>query len=213
MPQRFLRPGITNSALWNKVSIQAQNLFIRLLTLVDDYGRYDGRASVVCGQCFSVWNELNPKSEITLAATGQLLQQLAAGGLIDVYEADGKLVLQIEQWQERVRDGSKERWPKNPTRSVPQQPAATRSVPLPPSSPSPSAPASTGAGIPPDSLSKVELINQERKRREWNDELRAIKEELNGRTPADATGSNSRKRIETLIARQAELRTKLGRVA
>jgi len=208
MPQRFLRPGITNSERWNKVPIEAQNLFIRLLTLVDDYGRCDGRASVVCGQCFSVWNELNPDSEITLAVTAQLLQQLAAGHLIDVYEANGKRVLQIEQWQERVREGSKERWPANPARSVPQQSAATRSVPLPPSSPSPSpSTPSGGAEIPPDlKSSKSEMIRSEK-------ELQRVIKELNGRTPKDASGPNTRKRIEELIARQEELRKMLGVVA
>lgn len=65
----------------------------------------------------------------------------------------------------------------------------------------------------PDSQSLTETISRERERREWSDELRAVNDELKGRTPADATGPKAQKRIEALIARQSELRMKLGRVA
>lgn len=136
MPQRFLRPGITNSERWNAVSWQDQSLFIRLLTLVDDYGRFDGRPSVLVGYCFSVWNAQNPNEAIDAYQIECALQRLAADSvqLLEIYEVGGKPVLQITQWQERVRDGAREKWPKNPTS---QQDAAGRSVPLLPS-PSPS---------------------------------------------------------------------------
>ena len=125
MPQRFLRPGIRNSARWNSVSFESQSTFIRVLTLVDDYGRCDGRASVVLGECFSVWNEQHPGHEMTSAGIRSALQELADAELVDIYDvpADGKRVLQILQWEERIRDGAKEKWPKNDN---PQQSAATR---------------------------------------------------------------------------------------
>jgi hypothetical protein len=153
MPQRFLRPGITNSERWNRLDWMSQSFFIRLMTLVDDYGRYDGRASVLWGQCFAVWNEHNPDDAVNLLRVEQMLQRLAAEKLIEHYEADGKKVLQITQWQERVRDGARERWPKNPD---PQQSAATRSNSLPPSSPpspsSPPTPSPSGVGGRKDAL-------------------------------------------------------------
>ena len=63
------------------------------------------------------------------------------------------------------------------------------------------------AGNPPDSkFSKQETISSEK-------ELQRVIKELAGRKPADASGPNTRKRIETLIARQTELRAKLGVVA
>lgn len=111
MPQRFLRPGITNSECWNGVSWPAQSLFIRLLTLVDDYGRCDGRTPVILGSCFSMWNSLNPDQSCNLLQVEQMLQQLYEKHLIDVYRVDGKTVLQISQWQERLREGVKEKWP------------------------------------------------------------------------------------------------------
>lgn len=139
MPQRFLRPGITNSERWNSVDALCQSFYIRILTRVDDYGRCDGRASVLLGECWSVWNERHPEEQIDLPAVRRMLQQLAAERLIELYEASGKTVLAITQWQERVREGSKEKWPAN---TNPQQSAATCSETLPPPPP-PSPPPST----------------------------------------------------------------------
>ena len=144
MPQRFLRPGITTSERWNSLSWDAQSLFVRLLTLVDDYGRFDGRPSVLHGACFAVWNELHPDALVSCEQTAALCCQLASKKLVEFYvssEASGaKKVLQIVQWQERARSESK--WP-GPNDSKPlrfdSNVTANRSVPLPPSpSPSPS---------------------------------------------------------------------------
>lgn len=97
MPQRFLRPGITNSERWNTVSFEAQSLFIRILTLVDDFGRYDARIAILHGQCFALRNDIKPQR------TAAMRSELQRAKLIDVYEVDGREYLQIEQWQERAR--------------------------------------------------------------------------------------------------------------
>jgi hypothetical protein len=115
MPQRFLRPGLTTSSRWNAVSWKAQSFFVRLITIVDDFGRTDGRAAVLWANCFAVWNFEHPRKpdNVTLQQVAEMLQQLAAAELIDVYtdEETGKTVLQIEQWQERIREKVKEKWP------------------------------------------------------------------------------------------------------
>lgn len=143
MPQRFLRPGITNSELWNGVSWPAQSLFIRLLTLVDDYGRCDGRTPVVLGGCFSMWNSLNPNQSCNLQQVEQMLQQLAAKKLVEIYESDGKTVLQVSQWQERIREGVKEKWPSKPKLAA----TCSNLLPSSPSSP-PSSPPSPAPSVP-----------------------------------------------------------------
>jgi hypothetical protein len=61
-----------------------------------------------------------------------------------------------------------------------------------------------GNGIPPGKkLSAADTVK-------FDGELKRVTNELKGRTPADASGPNTRKRIEQLIARQAELRKVLG---
>lgn len=144
MPQRFLRPGITTSEAWNRASWFEQSFFIRLLTLVDDEGRYDGRIPILHAHCFALRSDVTPQQ--TAAARSALLSL----GLIEVYTVDGKEYLQVAKWQERVRTRSK--WPAPPD-SKPQRSAAVRSDPLLPSpSPSPereNCPAPTVNTAPP----------------------------------------------------------------
>lgn len=110
MPQRFLRPGITNSGRWNSVSFEAQSLFIRILTLVDDFGRYDARIPILHGQCFALRNDIKPQR------TAALRSELQASKLIEVYAVEDREYLQITQWQERART-ERSKFP-NPTQVV-----------------------------------------------------------------------------------------------
>ena len=118
MPQRFLRPGIRTSSAWNQVSFPAQGLYISLLTLVDDWGRYDGRAALIHGECFSLRSDIKPQR------TAALLEELNNAGLIQLYQCEeGKDYLQICKWQERSR-GLKSKFP-----DPPQDSAGFRIVP------------------------------------------------------------------------------------
>jgi len=137
MPQRFLRPGITTSDKWNKLGWFEQSLYIRLLTLVDDAGRYDGRDAIIHAHCFPL------RDDVIRQQTAAGCEQLAAVGLIEFYEHDGKRFLQFTNWQERVRNKSK--WPEPKSTeiigfsSIRQPTAADSCQNLPPSpSPSPS---------------------------------------------------------------------------
>ena len=116
MPQRFLRPGITTSDAWNSVSWQAQSFFIRILTLVDDFGRYDGRVPILHGQCFAL------RSDVTIKQSAGFRSELQQSALIRVYNVDGKEYIQIEKWMERAR-GNTSKYP------APVKSAADRSGP------------------------------------------------------------------------------------
>lgn len=97
MPQRFLRPGITESDNWNACSFEAQSLYVRLLTLVDDFGRYDGRIPVIHAHAFALRPDIKP------LRTAALRSELVKHNLIDVYSVEGKEYLQLLRWQERTR--------------------------------------------------------------------------------------------------------------
>ncbi len=116
MPQRFLRPGIRTSDAWNAVSFGAQSLYVRILTLVDDFGRYDARLAILHGECFALRNDVKPQQ------TAAFRSELIEAGLIDVYSVLGKEYLQVSKWQERSRS-EKSKFPD------PQDSAAERSVP------------------------------------------------------------------------------------
>lgn len=152
MPQRFLRPGITNSDRWNAVSFEAQSLFVRILTLVDDFGRYDGRVPILHGQCFALRPDITPQE------TAAFRSELHAAWLITIYCVDNKDFIQVQKWQERAR-GERSKYPDPPDpqdsaaeRSGTQEKdasLATTSSPLHPrSSPSPSADADSSASPP-----------------------------------------------------------------
>lgn len=164
MPQRFLRPGITDSEKWNAVPFDAQSLYIRLITLVDDYGRYDGRISVIMGHAFSVWNEMHADCQQDVVKVTASCQQLLTSGLVSFYESGGKKFLQLTNWQERARGKSK--WPdpndSNLLSSCCQNPAESCGILPPSSSPQPS-PTPSPSGKP---ASVCNFSEPEPKRRE-----------------------------------------------
>jgi hypothetical protein len=138
MPQRFLRPAITNSERWNSVSFAAQSVYVRLLTRVDDFGQFDGRPSVILGQCLSVWNDLHPKEAVNLQQLKELLQQLAAISLIELFKgSNGKVYLQVTQWEERIRVGCVPKWREDDVDYVKWEPTAASCSNLLPPTPTP----------------------------------------------------------------------------
>lgn len=102
MPLRFLRPGLTTSDRWNSVSWQAQSFYIRLLTLVDDYGRYDSRPAILSSHAFPLSVGGMKTEELS-----KLAKELSEAGLVVFYTHKGKPYLQLSNWQERARSASK----------------------------------------------------------------------------------------------------------
>ena len=111
MPQRLLRPGIRQSKRWNRVSYLEQSLYVRLLTLVDDYGRYEADPELIRSEAFPFGDpEGNP---IPVPTIDSALLSLASKCLLILYEYDSKQYLQLLRWKERVRSESKFPEPKN----------------------------------------------------------------------------------------------------
>ena len=104
MPQRFLKPGITTSRKWDSCSWTAQSFYIRLLTLVDDFGRYDGDPVLLRSHAFPL------REDIRAQQVQQLCVELQANQLAVFYKADGKDYVQLTNWTERPR-ADKSRYP------------------------------------------------------------------------------------------------------
>lgn len=109
MPNRILREGLLDSDAVGEVSPMAELLFVRLMLLADDFGRYDGRASVVCRRA---WVNRRTIDEQT---TDEWLTELHQAGLIERYAVDGKPLLVITNFRQRSRaSGSKYPAPPSP---------------------------------------------------------------------------------------------------
>lgn len=92
MPTRYLKPGIRDSESIDRLSPLAEVLYYRLLVTVDDFGRFDARASMVKSSCFPV------RESMTVNKCADLLAELAKNGNIQVYEVDGKPFMQVTKW-------------------------------------------------------------------------------------------------------------------
>jgi hypothetical protein len=97
MPSRVLREGLLDSDAIGAVSPGAEMLFVRLLLLADDFGRYDGRVSVICRRAF-----VNRRS-VDEHMTADWLHELDNAGLVRLYEVDGRPYLEVMNFRQRTR--------------------------------------------------------------------------------------------------------------
>lgn len=109
MPNRILREGYLDSEKLRLAGELAEVLFVRLMLVCDDFGRFDGRVSVICRRC---WPICGPTDEDVLTR----LVALTGNGLVVTYEVDGKPFIYIPNFKQRTRSpGSK--FPNPPTGS------------------------------------------------------------------------------------------------
>lgn len=105
MPERILR-DYTTSEKFDGLAGGPEQLFIRLLTKVDDYGRFDGDPVNVRGACY-------PRAESLRANTVDAwLKELSDHHLILCYQVFGKRFLAVINFRQRLRTGTGGAMPK-----------------------------------------------------------------------------------------------------
>lgn len=98
MPLRYLKPGIRDSTLIEAVqSPDAEILYYRLIASVDDFGRFDGRPSMVKAACFPI------RERATSDKCAGWMQELETARLLVIYEVEGKPYLQLTKWDNKPR--------------------------------------------------------------------------------------------------------------
>jgi hypothetical protein len=101
MPNRILKARLRQSERWNKCSEPAQNLYVRLLMLVDDFGRYEAHPTLLASEGYPYGDpEGHPMPVETVT---NRLQELTAHDLLFLYQVEGKPYLELTRWQERTR--------------------------------------------------------------------------------------------------------------
>lgn len=117
MPTRMLREGILTSDRIALLSWGAETFYRRLMSIVDDYGRYDGRVLILMARCYPLQLD-----RVSPALVQQWLDEVAAAELVLVYEVDGKQYLQLDDFGQRIQSPSK--WPP-PGTDVPRCPRSS----------------------------------------------------------------------------------------
>lgn len=113
MPNRVLREGALDSEHLGAIDEGSELLFYKLLNIVDDYGRYDGRVSVIRARAFPLRLDPDKPGFISESETDRRLNELARPvkidgekgpfGLIGRYEVAGKPYIVVHNFRQRQR--------------------------------------------------------------------------------------------------------------
>lgn len=98
MPNRIVRESILTSSAVNGLSIESELVYRRLMSVADDFGRFDGRAGVIRASAFPLRLEEFPEARIE-----HCLEEIAAAKLILRYEVDGKPFIEVLKFNQRTR--------------------------------------------------------------------------------------------------------------
>lgn len=104
MPTRILREGINSSTRVNALSMGAEILYRRLMSVADDYGRFYGAAATVRGACWPI----NPHTIRDEDVSNWMIECCRGERpLISMYQHDGVVYLQINDFKQQTRSPSK----------------------------------------------------------------------------------------------------------
>jgi len=98
MPERIIRPTILTSDRINSVSWAAEVFYRRLMSVVDDYGRFDGRESILRAALYPL--KLHQVSDSDVS---KWMSVCSEAGLVRVYSVDSKPYVQMERFAQRLR--------------------------------------------------------------------------------------------------------------
>ena len=94
MPNRILKESICLSEQIDSLTWYEEVVFYRLIVNCDDYGRFDGRISVIKSRLFAL------KENLTHKQISDAIGKLASIGLVVLYEYEGKPFLYLPTWNE-----------------------------------------------------------------------------------------------------------------
>ena len=109
MGERIIRPGIrTSEAVAENIrkgGWMSGVMYVWLLTIVDDYGRYDARPAILKSELFPFLQDLVREADVQRS-----LENMSRSGLVRLYSHDGKPYLEIQKFRQRLR-AKRSKWP------------------------------------------------------------------------------------------------------
>lgn len=110
MPNRILREGILTSERMERLNWAEEVFYRRLMSVVDDFGRYYARPALLLAACYPLLLKKVSDSDIE-----KWLSACENAALVRVYPAeDGKRYLQLMDFKQQVRAG-KSKFPQPPS--------------------------------------------------------------------------------------------------
>lgn len=98
VPSRIVREGILTSEKVCSLSWDAETFYRRLMSIVDDFGRYYANPKLLRAACYPL--QLDQVSD---ADVGKWLSKSRKAALVSVYEVEGKQYLEILNFKQQVR--------------------------------------------------------------------------------------------------------------
>jgi len=111
LPNRILRPGINDSDRVDALSEGAEIFYRRLMSVVDDFGRFEADHRKLRSQCWpKKFDNINPLN------VRDWLGECCAGTdpLILKYEVNGKEFIEIQNFNQRTKPNQKSKYPDIP---------------------------------------------------------------------------------------------------
>lgn len=102
MPSRILREGILSSDRVNALSSAAEVFYRRLMSVVDDYGRFDGRPPMLRVSCYPLRVDAVREADLS-----RWIAECVKAGLLVLYAVDAKPYLEMQDFRQQTRAKSK----------------------------------------------------------------------------------------------------------
>jgi len=93
MPNRTIKESICTSESLAQLTDFEENLFYKLIVNCDDYGRFDGRPTIIKSRCYPL------RDRLTLKSIEEAISSLARVGCVELYEVDSKPYLHFPAWR------------------------------------------------------------------------------------------------------------------
>ena len=112
MPNRILRDGILTSERVNELSWPAEVFYRRLMSAVDDFGRFWGKPDLLRAALFPLRLE-----KVSNADVVKWIGETRKAGLVSVYSVEAKEYLQLLDFRQQIR-ATKSKFPDVPSGCV-----------------------------------------------------------------------------------------------
>lgn len=99
--ERMVRAGILESDAVNSLGWASEVFYRRLHSVVDDFGRYDGRIAILRAKCYPL-----KLDHVSGADVEKWLHDCCRAGLVSAYEVKGKPYIIVHKFSQRLRSKS-----------------------------------------------------------------------------------------------------------